>query len=451
MNIDEIKKKATEGNSHAIFLLALEYLMGANVERNFTEALALLESAASKEFPPANFALGVMYGNGLGVPQDFKKAYDYFDLATIGGFSEAKEFSSHEEPNSTLFEKALDFLMLNNEFSPMSMTDAIPRENAGKSKTREFKEYTPSNSVLTESKYDGKNKFKYYIRSFYSRKFTPKELNLLQLKKMAEEGDAEAQNDLGVIYFIEKIVPQNIKEAKKWFGEAILQGYETARENMVKMALNIVDTADFDDDFKNFLLESAEMGLPCAQLELAHLYFTGSGFAKDKPKAIELLIKAAEKGIEEAQYLLAEYYFKGDGVPQNKSESAKWLTKVAEGGNVAAQHDLAISYQTGEGVPRDLAAAIKWFTLSAEGGMPNSQFQLSIIYFNGEGTQVNVQEGLKWLVLSANAGHEQAMTNLGRFYYHGMYVRKDINLARKYWTLAARKGSALAKEYLALL
>ena len=51
-------------------------------------------------------------------------------------------------------------------------------------------------------------------------------------KKAAEQGDSDAQTDLGYIYFHGKGIPQDYSEAAKWFRKAANQGNAKAQTNL---------------------------------------------------------------------------------------------------------------------------------------------------------------------------------------------------------------------------
>jgi len=50
-------------------------------------------------------------------------------------------------------------------------------------------------------------------------------------QKAAAQGDADAQNNLGVMYGNGRGVPQNYEEAYVWFSLAAAQGHENAAKN----------------------------------------------------------------------------------------------------------------------------------------------------------------------------------------------------------------------------
>ena len=53
-----------------------------------------------------------------------------------------------------------------------------------------------------------------------------------ELRQLAQGGDASAQNELGLLYYEGKGVPQNHKSAKEWFDKAVAQGHAGAQVNL---------------------------------------------------------------------------------------------------------------------------------------------------------------------------------------------------------------------------
>jgi len=55
------------------------------------------------------------------------------------------------------------------------------------------------------------------------------------LRPLAEQGDAQAQNGLGAMYYNGKGVTQDFKEAVKWYRASAAQGYASAQVNLGAM------------------------------------------------------------------------------------------------------------------------------------------------------------------------------------------------------------------------
>ena len=124
-------------------------------------------------------------------------------------------------------------------------------------------------------------------------------------RKAAEQGDAGAQNNLGVVYELGQGVPQDHKTAVKWYRKAAEQGHAEAQYN------------------------------------LGVMYRGGRGVARDWKQAAKWYRKAAEQGHAMAQFLLGEMYKFGKGVVKNPREAYFWFLLSAAGGNEVASNILS--------------------------------------------------------------------------------------------------------------
>lgn len=80
--IKEKIKLAKSGDSIAQCLLASSYFTGDDdVDRNYAEAMKWFSRAAEQNDAEAQYYLGRMYYEGLGVPKDWAEAYKWFDIA----------------------------------------------------------------------------------------------------------------------------------------------------------------------------------------------------------------------------------------------------------------------------------------------------------------------------------------------------------------------------------
>jgi TPR repeat protein len=145
-------------------------------------------------------------------------------------------------------------------------------------------------------------------------------------QKAAEQGNAIAQFNLGILYGQGKGVPQDYPKAAFWYRKA------------------------------------AEQGNANAQLNLGNAYRTGQGVTRDDAEAVVWYRKAAEQGDAAAQWSLGVSYEYGQGVPQSYADAYFWLDIAALGkfdvssekDNSARHLSSAVLFQTQEG-------AQKWF------------------------------------------------------------------------------------------
>ena len=184
------------------------------------------------------------------------------------------------------------------------------------------------------------------------------------VRKRAEQDDADAQTRLGIMYFAGRGVPQNDREALRWFRRAAEQGY-----------------AD-------------------AQFALGTMYFAGRGVPQDDREAVRWFRRAAEQGNANAQVNLGQMYVRGRGVPQDDREAVRWFRRAAEQGNANAQNNLGGGYANGRGVPQDDREAVRWYRRAAEQGNANAQNNLGFMYANGLGVPQDYVQAHKWLNLA---------------------------------------------------
>ncbi len=153
---------------------------------------------------------------------------------------------------------------------------------------------------------------------------------------LAEEGDALAQYNLGIIYSNGHGVPQDDAEAVRWYRLA------------------------------------AEQGVASAQFTLGVMYDKGSGVPQDYVEAVRWYRLAAEQGFALAQFNLGVMYDKGSGVPQDYVEAVRWYRFAAKQGYAASQNNLAIMYEYGSGVLQDNQTAHMWYNIASANGSEKS-------------------------------------------------------------------------------
>ena len=160
----------------------------------------------------------------------------------------------------------------------------------------------------------------------------PTYTSLEELMLAAKTGNPTAQVVLGWLYYKGEDVPQDFKEAVKWFRLAAEQGYRGG------------------------------------QCQLAICYLRGDGVSKDHSEAAKWFRLAAEQDSPFAQSLLGYLYLAGVGVIQDEEEGYRWILKAAEGGDDIAQCVLGSAYESGPVVDQDFIQAYMWYDLSAEQG-----------------------------------------------------------------------------------
>ena len=86
----EFRHLAAQGNAIAQFMLGSMYAEGLGVTRDYKEAVRLYGLAAAQGDAHAQSNLGAMYDNGQGVTQDYKEAVRLYGLAAAKGYAPAQ-------------------------------------------------------------------------------------------------------------------------------------------------------------------------------------------------------------------------------------------------------------------------------------------------------------------------------------------------------------------------
>ena len=188
---------------------------------------------------------------------------------------------------------------------------------------------------------------------------------LREWKPLAEQGDADAQFNLGVMYSHGQGVPQDYAEAVRWYRRAAEQGDADAQFNLGVKYDNGQGVLQNYGEAVKWYRKAAEQGYASAQFRLGLRYANGQGVPQDYTKALKWYRKAAGQGVPEAQFNLALRYDKGEGIPQDYVQALKWYRKAAEQGQPNAQHNLGVMYGKGKGIPQDYVQAHKWYNLAA--------------------------------------------------------------------------------------
>ena len=88
--IREARPLAKQGNANAQFFLGLMYGNGLGVPRDYAKALQWWRKAAEQGVAGAQYNLGIMYDTGRGVPQDYAEAARWYRKAAEQGDARAQ-------------------------------------------------------------------------------------------------------------------------------------------------------------------------------------------------------------------------------------------------------------------------------------------------------------------------------------------------------------------------
>ena len=190
--------------------------------------------------------------------------------------------------------------------------------------------------------------------------------DLAQLRRAAEQGNADAQNNLGNRYLFGRGVSQSNGAAFSWYRRAAEQGHAQAQAMVGVMYRDGRGVSQSDDAAVTWLRRAAEQGHAQAQVAVNQME------AND-------LRRAAEQGNADAQNNLGNRYLFGRGVSQSNGAAFSWYRRAAEQGHAQAQAMVGVMYRDGRGVSQSDDAAVTWLRRAAEQGHTQAQVTLNQI------------------------------------------------------------------------
>ena len=232
--IESIREIAERGDVYSQFRLGQLYYEGKGVRTDDQEAARWFLKAAQQDHTEAQFILATMYEKGAGVEKNDQEAFKwYLQAATMG----------HERA-SVILDSAK---WTGHKHKHLSGDEYHPQNHGEETERPEYHqpEHTP----------DGDEQFRKYMAK-------------------AQDGDVDAQYNLGIMYYHGEGIQKNHDEALKWFHL------------------------------------SAEQGDAEAQYNLGFMYGRGEGTGKNHRASMEWFQKAASQGHEGAREILEKMFRK---------------------------------------------------------------------------------------------------------------------------------------------
>lgn len=259
------------------------------------------------------------------------------------------------------------------------------------------------------------------------------------LLSKAQQGDAVAQNKLGLCYLKGDGVNRNDSLAVKWLSKSAMQKYPNALVNLAYCVRH-------------------GYGVKADSIAARDLYINAIGLGKD---SILNILTAASGNDVFISRTLAYAYENGKGVKRNLINAKGYLKQALDKGDkdsyfpyamlclktrdhVSAQSAFKKAYELGN------KTAGYWYgryLINGEGNNPNPQMGYNLVYpfalegqtgamelvgkclLTGNGTTANEAEAVKWLTKAANNGSVEALWQTALCYASGTGVETNMLMA----------------------
>ncbi len=90
-DLKKLQQQTSQDDAEAQYNLGVMYANGLGVPRAYVQAMKWFRLAADQGDASAQYNLGVMYAKGEGIPRDYVQAHMWFNLAAAQGYENGKE------------------------------------------------------------------------------------------------------------------------------------------------------------------------------------------------------------------------------------------------------------------------------------------------------------------------------------------------------------------------
>ncbi len=456
-------------------------------KRNYRQALALYQEAASKGEPSAQFQCGWMYEHGEGTSVDKARALFWYEESARNGILQGMINCGRMYSKGDGVDKD-EAKSLKWRLEAAQRGDAVAQYNCGfmyghGKGTKEDKEQALY--WYQKAAAQGKASAQYMCGLYCEYGWGTKKDEgkaLEWYEKSAAQGDEDAKKKI-------KALQARREERELYWNRGIAawneERYEEALPDLLKVAEAGDAQAQFfcgntylrlprEDAFQQSVYwykKSAEGGNMYAQECLGYLY-AGQKTEEHEEKAIDWFQKAAAQGSEGAREELdkilkkrrvkSDLCFQRGQAAYNREqygEALPDLLKAARLGHVQAQGLSGSIYFFGQGVKRDRTQGLYWMEKAAEQGNAVHQNLCGELYLADCMSAQDVKRALYWFEKAAVQGHAQAQFRLGCMYYHLEEAENEevgeeynrifsVEKAKKWLNLARQNGQEEAAEAL---
>jgi len=269
-----------------------------------------------------------------------------------------------------------------------------------------------ADSYIVKSAYAGYARAEAAVASLIDHGAMPEGLKdddqsaLAWMTKAANQGDDEAQYQLGQYYQSGRYVDRDLAQVVTWYGKA------------------------------------ADQGNIRATVALADLYMDGNQVQPDADRALELYREAADADDAKAEVALGTAYYDGKVVKKDYAQAAKYYELATHHCDHAAQFRLGFLYQTGQGVGHDDARAADLYGQSAK-WQSSAAYNLGLMYEKGQGVPQDYAKAADAFKLGVARGDPSSAGELAKLYDAGNGVEKDTTRARDLYCRANDRFNCL--------
>ena len=233
------------------------------------------------------------------------------------------------------------------------------------------------------------------------------------LRTLAEEGDAQAQYDLGLRLAAGKGVARDQAAATRWVGMAARSGIPWAQYDYAARLAQGLGSRQDSAAAARWYAAASRQGVVAADLAQADLGTGPDGELSEA--AATALLRAASRGNAGASWRVYRLMLRGD-LPGDRADALRHLERAAQGGDPAAVGELGKLLIAGDGLPVDEARGLALLETAARANSTDAQYNLAAALYRGGGGEGRMAEAWLWFDAAAEAGDSRSIVWRERAY-----------------------------------
>ena len=195
-----------------------------------------------------------------------------------------------------------------------------------------------------------------------------------------------------------------------------------------------------DDDVLQYYEQSAAKGSVDAQLTLGHLHYHGARAAGGRGRGVRVLLEGRERRRAATFAHLGNMYAQGVGTDQDNATALEYFRRGAARDHPPSQNGLGFMYMHGHGVARDFKKALEYFKTAAERGNAEAQFNLGAMYIGGMGVRKAYDKALHYLRSRRTRGTRSRCTTW-QMHLNGLGAPKSCPVGTQFLKAVAERGA----------
>lgn len=382
-------KAAEKGSSTAIYKVAIRYELGNQVAKDINKAIYWYQKGAeNKNDSQCKYALGRLYEQGIGVKQNYKKAFQFYKKA-----EKANEYFLEIED---LYTKLLECYTYGIGTSP-NFAKAMDIYQ----KLINISYHYCNTEILTSIANSGNQEAQYLLAELLVNSDIEKAVDWYT--KAAENNHSLAQYKLASLYNDGQDIEQDYSKAFFLFKKSADNGNVYAMFATAMCYKNGKGTQQNYANALKYFTAASQKGHIGAITQIAFLYQYGNGVKQDDNKMFKLH-KKASKYISCSLCNLATCYKEGRGVKKNKKKAIQLLLDADfdDDGMSCINNDLGIAFENGDGVEQDYDKAFDYFNKAIEGGNVYALYNIANMFLQGKGRKKNVKKAKQYALEALN-------------------------------------------------